>query len=184
MKILFVYSSLDSDSKSLFAQISGIEELKKVTLPIDASHPHINSVLKTSTNIKVGEIPAIINYGSPDGEILKYEGVESVSGFIDEVRANLAQHEEQPEGEAPATTNISDLELEEEEEATPITHLAQPTPNIQPQVQNMPIKAKRGAAQARKIEDFRSQRDAPMVPQNTDNSDPGRIKITSPPMMR
>ena len=183
MKLLFVYSSLDADSLSLFKEISGIEDLKKVTLPVDASHPHINSILKTSTNIVINDIPTIIKYGSPDGEVLKYEGVESVAGFVSDVRANLT--EEENAASQPSTTPISDLELEEEEQETfapQVTHLAQP--QLQPHVQNMPIKSKRGASQTRKIEDFRAQREAPPVSQVADNTDPGRIKITSPPMTR
>jgi len=194
MKILFVYSSLDEDSKSIFKEISQIEELKKVTLPIDASHPHINSILKTSTNIKIAEIPTIINYGSPDGKVLKYEGVESVTGFINDVVNNLSQHEKQAEDSSVAITNISDLDLDEDNEeeeptenfAPQVTRLAQPkqSTSVQPQIQNMPIKNKRGAAQSKKIESFRSQREAPVKPQVSDNSDPSRIKITSPPMTR
>jgi hypothetical protein len=178
MKLLFVYSSLDADSISLFKDISGIEDLKKVTLPVDASHPHINSILKTSKNIVINGIPTIIKYGSPDGEVLKYEGVESVAGFVSDVRANLAEENATPQ---PSITPISDLELEEEEQETFAPHVTHLT---QPQVQNMPIKSKRGASQTRKIEDFRAQREAPHVSQTADNSDPGRIKITSPPMTR
>jgi hypothetical protein len=184
MKIFFVYSSADSVSLEVMKRISNIQELKSITTPIDASHPEINSVLKASKKIVVNEIPVIINYGSPDGSIQKYEGLKSVMDFVDEVEQNIAQHE--AEAVESTVTNLSDLGLYEEPELmqaeefkhTVIQQPAQITP------QNMPIKAKRGAAQSRKIEDFKAGRDRPMMNSTSDNSDPARIKITSPPLTR
>jgi hypothetical protein len=186
MKIFFVYSSADSVSLEVMKRISNIQELKSVTTPIDASHPEINSVLKASKKIVVNEIPVIINYGSPDGSIQKYEGLKSVMDFVDEVEQNIAQHEAEAAAVESTVTNLSDLGLYEEPELmqaeefkpTVIQQPAQITP------QNMPIKAKRGAAQSRKIEDFKAGRDRPMMNSTSDNSDPARIKITSPPMTR
>lgn len=186
MKIFFVYSSADSVSLEVMKRISNIPELKSITTPIDASHPKINSILKASKKIVINEIPVIINYGSPDGSIQKYEGLQSVTDFVDEVEQNIAQHEAETAAVEPAVTNLSDLGLDEEPEPVQVetfkpTLLQQPA-HITPQ--NMPIKAKRGAAQSRKIEDFKAGRDRPMMNSASDNSDPARIKITSPPMSR
>lgn len=183
MRILFIYSSNDESSLDTMRMMSEVSELKSISIPVDASNPRINAILKASNDIKVNEVPAIINYGSPDGSILKYEGFQSVKDFIDEVKHNIAQHEKEEIESPPVKTSLSDLGLEEEPEPEapePTTISAPP----QPMPQNMPIKAKRGSVQNKRIEDFKAAREASTISKGGDNSEPSRIIITSPPMER
>lgn len=185
MQILFIYSSTDGSSLDVMSRLSGIPELKRISIPVDAANPEINAILKASKDVIVSEVPTIINYGTPDGSILKYEGLQSVGEFIDEVEHNIAQHKKEEDGKVatPVITRLSDLGLEEEVVNEPYKPtVTSQTPHINPQ--NMPIKAKRGVAQNRKIEDFKAARETPSIAQGGDNSNPSRIKITSPPMRK
>ena len=166
MKLLFIYSSKDKLCLDSFNHIKNVEEIRRITTPLDASNETVHTIIKNSTNIKITELPAILVYG--DGKVDKFEGSDSVSSYINDVISNIEETKE-----TYSSTSISDLGLEEEStpepQRTPIDQ-GPPRPNIQ----NMPIKNKRGG-QTKKIDEFTNRR----TQQPTENTG---IKITSPKM--
>lgn len=169
MKLLFIYSSKDKLCLDSYKHIKSVEEIRRITTPLDASNETVHTIIKNSTNIKITELPAILVYG--DGKVDKFEGSDSVSSYINDVISNIEETKE-----TYSSTSISDLGLEEESapepqpQRTPIDQ-GPPRPNIQ----NMPIKNKRGG-QSKKIDEFANRRTQQQPTENTG------IKITSPKM--
>lgn len=184
MKLLFVFSSNDPVSVKVFNRIKAIHEIKDITTPVDMCNEKVNTIIKNSTNIVLNELPAIFTHG--DGKIDKFEGVDSVTIYLDEIENNINAQSEPVEQEQYISTKISDLNLEEDPvvQRTPInqtTQIANRTPIDQgpprPDIQNMPIKSKRPGTQKKKIDEFMNKRST-----NTSSSDTKRIQITSPKM--
>ena len=185
MKLLFVFSSSDPISVNVFNRIKGIHEIKNITTPVDVCNETVNTIIKNSTNIRLHELPAIFIYGN--GKIDKFEGVNSVTNYIDEIENNINTKPE-PKPEQYTATKISDLDLEEEPVVqrtlinqnmnTQRTPIDQGPPR--PDVQNMPIKSKRQGTQNKKIDEFMNKRINNQPP--SDSSSQTRVKITSPKM--
>jgi hypothetical protein len=161
----------------MFNRIGSINELKSVTTPIDASNPDVNAIIKNSTNLQLKELPTILVYGGEQLEV--YEGFKSVDEFVSNVVSNIEEEkEEEEEEEEIGMTSLSDLGLTPDVEPV---NIAPPRPSTQ----TMPIKTKRSSKQTQRIDNFASQRtQIPINSAPSDNSNPARLNITSPPMHR
>ena len=191
MKLLLVYSSKDPKCIEVFKRIRGIEQIKSITTPVDASNPTVNTIIKNSKNITLKELPAIFTYG--DDKISKFEGLKKVNEYISHIEENIrnqpvgdesddVEDETEDTGaeETYKSTKISDLGFTDDEPVketyTPVARNIDQGPP-RPDIKNMPIKNKRTAGQNKKIDEFVHQRS------NVNNPPaPSRIQITSPKM--
>lgn len=184
MNRLFLYDGGNQANMDVYSAVGSVEQIRQNTIPLNMKNQQAYNIVTSSTNIRIQQLPVMFEYG--DGKILKYEGLDHVKAYIENVVKSVAetddypQYEQEEEQEEYTTgaTNISDLGFN----LPPVKQaLVQPKNTGQ----TLPVKAKRSSKQASIIDGFvNSRNNQKRMKQKNDNSSPGSIKITSPKMSR
>ena len=107
--------------------MKSIPELTGVLAIVPINSEEIKSIISTSTNIRVTNVPSILQMNEDTGEINVFDGFDSAREFVTEIMNNLKKPVE-PEIEqppepvpepVPTHTSIKDLGLSSESLDTP-----------------------------------------------------------------
>lgn len=188
MNRLFLYDGGNQANMDVYNAVGKVEQIRKNTIPLNMKNQQAYNIVTSSTNIQIQQLPVMFEYG--DGKILKYEGLDHVTAYIENVVKSVAETDDYPQYEQE-----EEQEEEHEEYTTGATNISDlgfnppPAKQVVTQPKNtgqtLPVKAKRSSKQASIIDGFvNSRNNQKRMKQKNDNSSPGSIKITSPKMSR
>lgn len=109
MRLLLLHANTEECIQCIRV-LKSIHELKDILAIIPINSDEIKSIISTSTNIRVTNIPSIIQMNDDTGDINVFEGFHSVRDFVTEIMENLKKPTIEPEP-VPTHTSIKDLGL-------------------------------------------------------------------------